>query len=186
MKSPALRFVEFDLASVAETVCAATLFNTLAAALGDARPDEVSFISNAGVIEPLGISGAGFCPSMIAATAVNFLAPALMTAVCSEYALNHGLPLKILNVSSGAATRPIPGWEVYCATKAAARMYLDVLSCEDHQRLEIVHLDPGVLDTKMQASIQASSPGVFPLQEQFAVLKEEGRLKNPLSVALQI
>lgn len=185
-KSSSLRFVEFDLASVTEAASAAALANTLTAELKSTRPDEVLFISNAGVVIPIGISGLDFCSDLIAATAVNFLTPALITAVCSEYALKHGLPLKILNVSSGAATRAILGWEVYCATKCAARMYFDALNGEGRQGLEIVHFDPGVLDTKMQTTIRASSPELFPLQEQFALLKEEGQLKFPLSVALQI
>src|SRR3546814_9460623 len=107
--------------------------------------------------------------------------------VCSsDLASSHGAALHVLNISSGAAIRPLPGWGAYCASKAAIRHFFDVAEAEQTIDLSVRHFDPGVLDTRMQEQIRSSSSDDFPLVEKFVSLKMSGSLKSPMDVAIEI
>ena len=186
MKRGNIHAIESDLASVANADSAKCLADALASTLAHISPSSIAVVSNAGVVAPIGSATENTLPDLISATAVNFLAPVLITSVCARYAGKHGLPLKVMNVSSGASSKAIPGWSAYCSTKAAARMYFDVLASETGASVSIEHFDPGVLDTRMQATIRAADTEAFSMREDFVRLKSQGKLKSPLSAALQI
>ncbi|MFY8106574.1 MAG: SDR family oxidoreductase [Elstera sp.] len=64
----------------------------------------------------------------------------------------------IINISSGAAHKPIAGWSAYCASKAGLAMITQSLHLEYAAAgLRVFGLAPGVVDTGMQASIRASA-----------------------------
>lgn len=70
----------------------------------------------------------------------------------------------IINLSSGAARRPLEGWSAYCAGKAGLAMVTQAahLECAP-QGLRIFGLTPGTVDTGMQAEIRAS--GINPVSQ---------------------
>jgi benzil reductase ((S)-benzoin forming) len=186
INNPNLYMVQLDLAKAGEPSGAKKLTELVTGGLSKIKPATISFISNAGVINPIGSDIEGCVDSFLAATAINYLAPALIAAACSKYSRENNVSLHILNISSGAATNAIPGWATYCSTKASARMYFDVLKSERNSKITIDHFDPGVMDTQMQEEIRSSSIQSFPLHAEFVQLKVEGRLKSPLSAAIQI
>lgn len=63
----------------------------------------------------------------------------------------------IVNLSSGAATRPMEGWSHYCAAKAGV---LALTRCGHLEAgasgVRVVGLSPGTVATRMQAEIRAS------------------------------
>lgn len=185
-KDPKSYLIEFDLAKAVELTGAQRLMEVVTVGLSIFKPAKISFISNAGVINPIGSNIEDCVEGFLGATAVNYLAPALIAAACSKYSREKKVNLHILNVSSGAATKAIPGWATYCSTKASARMHFDVLNSERNSRITIDHFDPGVMDTQMQQEIRSHSIQSFPLQAEFDRLKVEGKLKSPLSAAIQI
>jgi NAD(P)-dependent dehydrogenase (short-subunit alcohol dehydrogenase family) len=66
----------------------------------------------------------------------------------------------IINVSSGAAHRPLPGWSAYCAAKAGLAMLTRALAAEyGEQGIRVFGFAPGIVDTDMQATIRASGIG---------------------------
>lgn len=70
----------------------------------------------------------------------------------------------IVNVSSGAATRPLEGWSHYCAGKAGALMLTQCADAEyAAQGVRVVGLSPGTVATDMQVAIRAS--GVNPVSQ---------------------
>ncbi|OQA34676.1 MAG: Benzil reductase ((S)-benzoin forming) [Betaproteobacteria bacterium ADurb.Bin341] len=178
--------IEFDLAEAQCPEKTEQLEKALFEVLGKIGLDRLVFASNAGIVEPIGQVGDVPVSGFNAPLAINLLAPVAMTNACMRYVKSVNGRLFVLNVSSGAATRPLPGWAAYCSSKAAARMYFDVLGCEAPAIVRIQHFDPGVLDTPMQAKIRAASEQQFPLVQQFSALKNEGRLKPPLEVARQM
>lgn len=95
------------------------------------------------------------------------------------------IPLRIIYFDSGAAYHPIVGWGLYCTSKAYLSMYLQVLHKENPE-YKIVLVDPGVVDTKMQADIRNASSTVFPEVDTFIKYKEGGELKPPKDVAKEI
>jgi len=177
--------VEFDLARAAKPDAAVRLAELLGEALAGQVFDRLVFISNAGIVEPIGQVGGLGPADVAAAAAINLVAPAIIADTCWRAAELKGAAFRVLNISSGAALRPIPGWAAYCATKAGARMFFDVLAAEEGGA-EVRHIDPGVVDTDMQAVIRSTDHERFPLVEQFVTLAQEGRLQTPEAVAERI
>lgn len=84
---------------------------------------------------------------------------------------------EIANVTSGAATKPIPHWSLYCAAKAALEGYVRAVETEGRR---VFNLNPGVIDTDMQANIRSSE---FPGVQDFIALKKDGKLRSSEAVA---
>ena len=135
-------------------------------------------VNNAGIIQPI---------SSIALTEpddwrynieVNLLGPLYMTqAAISSLRSQNG---RIVNVSSGAATRVLKNVSAYCAAKAALNHFTRVLA-EEEPELTAVTVRPGVVDTDMQATIRNEGENVMP-DEQLAYyrqLKANGELEPP-------
>src|SRR5690606_4781600 len=93
---------------------------------------------------------------------------------------------RILNISSGAGRNAMPGWGVYCATKAALDRYTEVLAAEHHPDTRVVSLAPGVIDTAMQQTIRDSNSTDFPNVEKFRSLNAQGQLSSPADSAARI
>ena len=69
---------------------------------------------------------------------------------------------RIINLSSGAAHRPLEGWSAYCAAKAGLAMLTRSLQLEyGEYGIRSFGFSPGVVDTGMQAEIRAS--GINPV-----------------------
>ncbi len=63
----------------------------------------------------------------------------------------------IINISSGAAHKPIAGWSAYCASKAGLAMLTQSLHLEYAAAgVRVFGIAPGVVDTGMQTAIRAS------------------------------
>jgi NAD(P)-dependent dehydrogenase (short-subunit alcohol dehydrogenase family) len=70
----------------------------------------------------------------------------------------------VINLSSGAAFRPLEGWSAYCASKAGLAMFTRSIDLEyGAQGIRAVGFAPGLVDTGMQAQIRAS--GVNPVSK---------------------
>ncbi len=120
-------------------------------------------INNAGVIGPIGrildISpedwGANIETNLTAAF------HATQTAMRHMVANSGGT---IVNLSSGAAHRPMEGWSAYCCGKAGLAMLTRAVHEEyAPQGIRVFGFAPGVVDTDMQGSIRAS--GINPVSK---------------------
>ena len=61
----------------------------------------------------------------------------------------------IVNISSSAAHKYYPGGAVYCATKAAVRMFTEGLRAElaPHYGINVTSIDPGFVSTELTDTI---------------------------------
>lgn len=153
----------------------------------DIAPDSkvVVFINNAGTIEPIGKAVDVPALGIESALRINCLGPLSLAQQLAVETREIGARLFIFNISSGAARRPIKGWMAYCVSKAAAVMAFDVLAAEnDH--VEVLHFDPGVMDTDMQSHIRQQAAEFMPDVELFREFKTSHALKSPREVAEQI
>lgn len=151
-------------------------------------PDEVTFINNAGTIDPIGKIGNLDMVEYSQAIQINCLGPAQLINFLVSFCQKNNHYLTIINISTGAAVHPIAGWAGYCSTKAAIRMFLDVLQEQEKEsgRVRIIHVDPGVMDTGMQAKIRSVPASDFPKIDEFVEYKNNGVLRKPLDVAKDI
>ena len=145
-------------------------------------------INNAGVIAPVGplekVDGAELQRNL----AVNFTAPILLMRRFLDATRAVGLR-RVVNISSGAARRPIFGWSAYCAAKAGLDMASRVVALEAATRglaVEVASLAPGVIDTSMQATVRGASAEDFADVERFRAMKAEGTLRPAADVAADI
>lgn len=146
----------------------------------------VAVIHNASVIDPIEKVGKLDPDRLETAFRLNVMAPMLMTNSLLQHARGTDVQLTIVNVTSGAGSRPISGWSVYNSTKAAINMHTQVAGLELEQAgstHRVIAYDPGVMDTGMQETIRSSSADAFADVGRFKELKEKGDLRSPRTVA---
>lgn len=135
-------------------------------------------INNAGTVQPIGPAGSHAMDDTVRALALNIAAPLLLTDAFVA-ASTHCPDRRILHISSGAGRNAYPGWNLYCAGKAALDRHAEAVALERLAGLRIASLAPGVVDTGMQDEIRASSDELFPLRARFVDLKTRGHLADP-------
>jgi 3-oxoacyl-[acyl-carrier protein] reductase len=113
-------------------------------------------VNNAGIIEPIGALADSDPAAWARNIGVNLIgAYHAVRAVLPHMLVGGGGT--IVNVSSGAAHRPLEGWSAYCAAKAGLAMLTHSLALETAPSgIRVFGLSPGVIDTGMQATIRAS------------------------------
>lgn len=90
----------------------------------------------------------------------------------------EGALLRVVNLSSGLAYRPLAGAADYCASKAGLHMAGEVLAQEDHADLAVLSYAPGIVDTEMQETLRGESEEDFASVNVFKAMHEEGRLAD--------
>lgn len=111
-------------------------------------------INNAGLIHPLQRTIDTDPDEWYYNMQVNLMGPYYLARNVLPLMLhqNYG---RIINVISGASTYPIVGAGAYCAAKAALLMFTRVLAAETSgTRVASLALNPGMVDTAMQAEIR--------------------------------
>ncbi|MCC6717857.1 MAG: SDR family oxidoreductase [Acetobacteraceae bacterium] len=112
-------------------------------------------VNNAGVIEPIGRVDQTDPVQWARAIQVNLVGAYHAIHACLPHLLaTRGV---IVNVSSGAAHRPLEGWGSYCASKAGLAMLGRSLMLEyGTLGLRVYGFAPGGVRTAMQEKIRAS------------------------------
>lgn len=88
---------------------------------------------------------------------------------------------RILNITSGAAVRPITGKAAYSASKAGLDNFTRALSAElDGAGIVAIAVSPGMLDTEMQARLRAAPT---PDMDMFRTAHGAGALRPPEEAA---
>lgn len=145
-------------------------------------------INNAGTLGEIGRISSLPIDTIENVLKINTLAPIAFTnKVLSIWPKNQ--LIKVVNISSGAAQRPIPAWASYCSSKAALDMYSKTLLLEELEigrNIEVYSIAPGVVDTAMQNEIRSSSVSTFSSVQSFIELKENNQLKSPGDVAKEL
>lgn len=118
---------------------------------------------------------------------VNLIGPFTMTRAVLPVMLEQGYG-RILNIGCGAASHPMAGASAFCAAKAGLDMFTRTLALElTDQPVRVVGLDPGMVDTDMQAdvrSVDTSESGLdFSIWHQY---HEEGKLLPAAEIARSI
>jgi NAD(P)-dependent dehydrogenase (short-subunit alcohol dehydrogenase family) len=113
-------------------------------------------VNNAGIIEPIGPLVHSDPTAWRRSIEVNLIGAYHTARATLPRMLETGNGT-VINVSSGAAHRPLEGWGAYCAAKAGLAMLTEAiaLECAD-AGVRVFGLAPGVVDTDMQAAIRAS------------------------------
>ena len=158
-------------------------FQTLA---GD-KPASVCLINNAAAAGPVGVLGTLDDVDAATSLAVNLAGPVVLANLFCRIFGGDGAVRRIINVSSGAAQRALPGEAMYCVAKAGLEMLTAALAAE-HQEpdFQSISVRPGIIDTEMQAFARSQSREVLPCVDMFVEFHSQGRLVPPDQVAAKI
>ncbi len=139
----------------------------------------IIYINNAATINPIGKVGSFTEKEIRNSYNLNVITPVLL----SNHILKNttkNQKIVFLNISSGAAKRPIAGWSLYNSTKAANEMFYN---CIVNDNVTVLNINPGVINTKMQDTIRKSN---MPDVADFINLQKENKLQEPKDVAIKI
>jgi NAD(P)-dependent dehydrogenase (short-subunit alcohol dehydrogenase family) len=115
-----------------------------------------ALINNAGVIEPIDTIATADPGAWARSIQINLIGAFNCIRACLEPMRKAGVGT-IVNISSGAAHRPLEGWSAYCSGKAALAMLTRAVALEHAaEGIRVFGFAPGTIDTDMQVTIRAS------------------------------
>jgi NAD(P)-dependent dehydrogenase (short-subunit alcohol dehydrogenase family) len=117
-------------------------------------------VNNAGVYGPMGLTESVDWDRFVHAIEINVFGSILMCRALVPYfkANRYG---KIIQVSGGGATNPLPRLTAYAASKAAVVRFAESLALEvkDHG-IDLNSMAPGALKTRLMEELHAAGPAV--------------------------
>ena len=150
---------------------------------------EIVVINNAGMLGPVGPVAHVTREDIESHINLNIVSAILLARAFIAAFQDHDCPKTFVNISSGAAVKGHAGWSLYCASKAAMENFVHAVALEQALQphpIRAVNVNPGIMDTSMQAEIRAARVEDFPERERFVGFKLGGRLAQPDAVAAQI
>ncbi len=118
-------------------------------------------VNNAGVIEPISMVATGDPREWARSIEINLIGAYYAIRAVLPGMLERGRG-DIINVSSGAALRPLEGWSAYCSGKAGLAMLTRAIDLEHRAGgIRVFGFQPGTTDTDMQVAIRASGINVI-------------------------
>lgn len=182
LQSPNYSHVPLDLADV--DTLTSSMSSKLGGAVGATGLERLALVNNAADVALHG-QVAGLEPAgMMRAYAINTVAPVLLMGWILRDAA-AGVPIRIVNVSTGAAIEPLPGLGAYSATKAALRLVGMIFAAELGMRpdaardVSVFSYDPGVVETPMQQAVRDSTAEKLPIVQMFQQLAAHRMLRTP-------
>ncbi len=142
------------------------------------------WINNAGLLAPIGPVADADPEQLRSNIEVNVLGVLYGSATFARHVRSRAGGGVLVNLSSGAATRPYVGWAAYGGAKAAVDMITEVMAREERLAgLRCYALSPGLVDTDMQALIRSTSENEFPAVRRFRQVHEDDGFNSPAWVA---
>jgi benzil reductase ((S)-benzoin forming) len=162
----------------------------LLARLAEAEAKRAILVHNAGTLDPIGPAGAVDSTAYARNVLLNSAAPQVLGHAFLKAVAAFSGEAHLYLLSSGAATRPYPGWSSYCGGKAAVDHWVRTVGEEQRLRAaeglpscRVLAVAPGVVATAMQEQIRSTDPAAFPAVERFRGLHDRGELRDPSDAA---
>lgn len=146
------------LAEVADVSRPEDVDRLVGAAFG-AFGDVTILVNNAGVYGPKGRVEETDWAEWVRAVEINLFGSVLPARALAAHFAERSYG-KVIQLSGGGATGPLPGLSSYAASKAAAVRFAETLAVElrDHH-VDVNAIAPGALNTRMLDEILAAGPG---------------------------
>jgi benzil reductase ((S)-benzoin forming) len=161
----------------------------LGAVVHDDRWTRIGLVNNAAITGPLGPLEKLSPAELMAVYAVNTTAPIWLMGFVARTAV-AGVPIRFVNISSGAATHGVPGLSAYGSSKAALRLAGMAFIAESarpprgqaKRDMAILSYEPGVVETPMQVHARGRSVESFPWVDLFHKFQSDGIVVEPRAV----
>ncbi len=142
------------------------------------------WVNNAGVLEPIGPLSQADPRAVARNIEVNVVGVLNGSSLFARHVRSRPGGGVLINISSGAATKPLAGWAHYCAAKAAVDQLTRVVTLEEAPHgLAAYSVSPGVVDTDMQAMIRHTDAEAFPEGARFRQIAADGSFNSRAWVA---
>ena len=124
----------------------------------DAFPDLHVLVNNAGIYGPMGPIEDASWALWVKAVEVNLLGSVLMCRALIRHFKRQGRG-KIIQISGGGATNPLPNISAYAASKAAIVRFAETLAEELRpHHIDVNTVAPGALNTRLLDEVLAAGP----------------------------
>lgn len=191
IEAPGYTHLAIDIGEV--TALADRLESALGSRVRDPALTRLALVNNAVDIALLGQMDQVDPAAMLGAFGTNTVAPVVLMGWVLRTAPAQ-VPVRIVNVSTGAAMQGLPGAGSYGATKAALRLAGMALGAELDLRdasgaardASVWSYDPGVVATAAQDTLRATPAEVLPIVGMFQQLEAAGQLLPPAVPASEI
>lgn len=143
-------------------------------------------VNNAGVYGPKGQSDQVPWDEWVHAVQVNLFGSVLMArAVLPHFrAAGYG---KIVQLSGGGATAPLPNLSAYAASKAAVVRFAETLAHEVRESgIDVNAIAPGALNTRMLDEVLAAGPEVVGASFYERAVRQQSEGGTPLELAARL
>jgi len=133
-------------------------------------------VNNAGIYGPMGFSEEVDWQEWVQAIEINLLGSVLMCRAVVPHFRQHGYG-KIVQLSGGGATNPLPRISAYAASKAAVVRFAETLAEELRPfGVDVNSIAPGALNTRMMNELLAAGPEKVgsAFHERMLKLREQG------------
>jgi NAD(P)-dependent dehydrogenase (short-subunit alcohol dehydrogenase family) len=190
--SSTMHWIQADL-SVPESI--EPFMDSIAMQIRSSGSTEIVLINNAAVVTPMGLVGSAPAGDLDRAIRVNLTAPIILTHAFVSRFSQLDCAKTVINVSSGAGSRAMPGLSTYSATKAALNMFTHAAAGErdaDSRGVErpplvrFFAVSPGTVDTDMQDALRSADAESLPERETYRDWKRDGSLIDARDAAAKI
>ncbi len=124
----------------------------------EALPGLTVLVNNAGIYGPMGRVEDNDWEAWTLAVGVNLYGTVLMSRAVLPHFRKQGYG-KIINLSGGGATAPLPRMSAYAASKAAVVRFTETLAEEARDaRVDVNAIAPGALNTRLLDEVLAAGP----------------------------
>lgn len=156
--------------------------------LADFSGGRVAFLHAAGAIGPIGFAGETDPREYRASVLLNAAAPLILGEAFLRAGRHLGCRRQLVLLSSGAARRAYPGVAAYGAAKAAIDQWVRTTGNEQTRRgdVQVLSITPGRVATAMHEQLRATPDDQLPDRPEFVRLHQDGLLRDPREVAMQI
>lgn len=157
--------------------------------LAQSHWEEVLVINNAATVDPIGSPSQKDAHAVLDNMHTNICSAVLFMSEAMRCFQSLAAPKSLVNISSGAALGGFPGWALYCTAKAGLENFINTIAMEQNAEphpFRAINVDPGLIDTDMQAAIRTARVEDFPAVDRFIQSKEAGVLVAPHKVAEKV
>ena len=145
----------------------------------------IVFINNAATIMPIVPSKKIKLNDLNKSLNINFITPFFIIQDVLKKISNTKKKLLIINITSKAAELKVKSWLAYSISKKSLKTSLDYLAFEN-KNINVIHYNPGVMDTKMQKQIRDKTSLHMPDVNIYKNLKKNDKLNDPKKIAEKI
>jgi NAD(P)-dependent dehydrogenase (short-subunit alcohol dehydrogenase family) len=143
-------------------------------------------VNNAGIAGPAGAAEDADWHEWLRTLEVNLLGPVLLCRAVLPH-FKQAAYGKIIQLSGGGATNPLPMLSAYAASKAAVIRFMETLAEETRpHRIDVNSIAPGALDTRMLDQFIAAGPERIGSEFHARALRQKERGGVPLDKGAQL